>query len=359
MLALAASDETTEPLPESVSALQTATQSMRLVDVVDGVGDFSVAYHPDGSMVAVDRGPGQPGVVFIDPASGDVLGDVETPYTTWGLAFEPGGAELAVAYEGSSGAPAIGRFEMPGGHAAGAFSGPAGSYDQLSYHPDGRWVGAARQDDEGPERDIVVWSVDSPDAPISLGPGTSYAFLPGTASVAIAGGDEQGALAVVDIETGEVVGSIDIPDIEVDYGIAVDPTGHRLALVSFAAEQVVVVDLDRGEPVDTLDVVGPHSADFSDDGRWLAVGSLDNRVHLFDTEDFAKTLLAGSPTLLGRRGVCSGQRPAGVDQRRPTSVLGAGAGGSPHVGELRHVGPGGGALGRRRRVGGRGHAPES
>ena len=68
----------------------------------------------------------------------------------------------------------------------------------------------------GREREIVVWAVDSPDAPISLGPGTSYGFLPGTTSVVIAGGDDQGSLTVVDIETGDVVRSIETPDIEVD-----------------------------------------------------------------------------------------------------------------------------------------------
>ena len=60
MLALAAGDETSEPLPESVSALQAATQSMRLVDVVDGVGCGSLEYSPDGALVAVDRAEGQP-----------------------------------------------------------------------------------------------------------------------------------------------------------------------------------------------------------------------------------------------------------------------------------------------------------
>jgi WD40 repeat protein len=298
MLALAAGDETSEPLPESVSALQAATQSMRLVDTVDGIADSSVEYHPDGSMVAVDRGSGQPGVVLVDPANGDVLADVETPYTTWGLAFEPGGAELAVAYGGSPGKPAIGRFELPSGRAAGDFAGAAGSYEQLSYHPDGRWLGAVRRHGDPAETEILVWAVDSPAAPISLGPGTAYGFVPGTTSVAIAG-DEHGSLRVVDIETGDMVTPIEIPDIDVDAGMAIDPTGDRLALRSFETGQIVVLDLDRGEQVVTLHVTGAQSAEFSPDGRWLAVGSFDNRVHLFDTDDFAETILAGSPTLVG------------------------------------------------------------
>ena len=86
--------------------------------------------------------------------------------------------------------PAIGRFEVPSGRAAGGFSGPAGSYEQLSYHPDGRLARRGAADDDGLDSEIVVWAVDSPDAPISLGPGTAFGFLPGTTSVVIAGGDD-------------------------------------------------------------------------------------------------------------------------------------------------------------------------
>ena len=196
-----------------------------------------------------------------------------------------------------SGAPAIGRFEVPSGREAGAFSGPAGSYEQLSYHPDGRWLGAVRLDDDGLQREIIVWAVDSPDAPISLGPGTAYGFLPGTTTVAIASSDHQGSLSVVDLETGDVVSSIETPDIEV-IGMAVDPTGHRLALLG-TGERVVVLDLGGGEQVDFV-VTGFQSAEFSPDGRWLAIGSWDNLVHLFDTENFEESLLAGSPSQVTR-----------------------------------------------------------
>ncbi len=297
MLALAASEMTGEPLQEPVSALQAATQSVQLVDKVDGVAYANLDYAPDGSMVAVDRGEEQPGVVLIDPANGDVLTDIESQYGTWGLAFDPGGTELAVAYGGSPDAPAIGRFEVPSGRVAGAFSGPPGSYEQLAYHPDGRWVGAVRLDDDGLQQEIIVWAVDSPDVPISLGPGTAYGFLPGTTTVAIASSDHQGSLSVVDFETRDVVSSIETPDIEV-IGIAVDPTGHRLALLG-TGERVVVLDLGAGEQADFV-VTGFQSAEFSPDGKWLAIGSWDNLVHLFDTENFAESLLAGSPNQVNR-----------------------------------------------------------
>ena len=297
MLALAASDETSEPLPESVSALHSATQAMRLVDVVDGVGYGSLEYSPDGALVAVDRAEGQPGVVLIDPANGDVVAKVETRYPvgSQGVAFDPDGDEMAVAYTDSDGTPAVGRFAVASGRATGEFAGPAGTYGLLSYHPDGQWLGAVRLAGDPPEGEIVVWAVDSPGAPTSLGPGTAYGFVPGTTSVVIARREDQGSLAVVDIETGETLRSIGAPEIEVG-GIAVDPAANLIALLSTSPEQVVVLDLEGGEQVSAFGLVGWQSAEFSADGRWLAVGSFDNFVHLFDTEDFAETLLAGSPT---------------------------------------------------------------
>ncbi len=148
------------------------------------------------------------------------------------------------------------------------------------------------------ETEILVWAVDSPATPISLGPGTAYAFLPGTTSVAIAGGDEEGSLRVVDIETGDVARTIETDAKDV-AGMSADPT-DLLALMQRGSAEVVVLDVDRGEQVATFAVVGGQSAEFSPDGRWLAIGSFDNLVHLFDTEDFADTPLPGSPNLVAK-----------------------------------------------------------
>ena len=52
LLALAAMETTDEPLPEAVSALQQATQSMRVVTTVDGVLQTSFDQRPDGSLIA-------------------------------------------------------------------------------------------------------------------------------------------------------------------------------------------------------------------------------------------------------------------------------------------------------------------
>jgi DNA-binding SARP family transcriptional activator/WD40 repeat protein len=299
MLALAANETTDQPLQESVSALQAAIQPMRLLATVDGVASSSLEYHPDGTMVAVDRADSEPGVILIDPVNGEVLADVPTDHATGidGIAFDPGGAQMAVAHAGSSG-DAIRVFEVPSGRPVATFTGPAGTYEQVSYHPNGRWLGAVRKDDDGSEREIVVWAVDSPGAPISLQPGTAFGFLPGTMSMVIARSGDHAMLSVVNVETSDVVSSIETPDIVDVFWIAVDPTGHRLALLSVTGERVVIVDLDRGETVEDLVVTGWQSAEFSPDGRSLAIGSWDNLVHLFDTENFAESRLPGSPNLV-------------------------------------------------------------
>ena len=129
MLALAASDETSEPLPESVSALQAATQSMRLVDMVDGVGDASLAYSPDGSMVAVDRAEGASRLSSSSIRRTATCWprwrpDTHRAWTVWpSIRAAPSWPWPTRALDG---APAIGRFEVPSGRAAGGFSGPAG-----------------------------------------------------------------------------------------------------------------------------------------------------------------------------------------------------------------------------------------
>jgi len=48
-VAIAAAGTTDEPLPESIAALQTATQSMRIVNTVQGVADGSIDYAPTGA----------------------------------------------------------------------------------------------------------------------------------------------------------------------------------------------------------------------------------------------------------------------------------------------------------------------
>ena len=243
LLALAATEATDEPLPDAVSALQQAAQSVRTVATTDGVALDSFDQSADGLVIAVDRLDG-PGYVLIDPADGTVLEEVRTDHQQGhdGLSFAPAGDWLAVAFAArDDGGPAVQLFEVPGGGVVRSLVGPPAAYDFPSHDASGRWLGAIYTDrDEVSE--IVRWDVAAGGPPMSLGPATDFGFLPGTDSVLVLGREDTG-LAVLDIETGQVVREIETNS-EVEYHLmAVDATGDEVALTSLSADRVDVLDL--------------------------------------------------------------------------------------------------------------------
>ena len=101
LLGLAALERTDEPSAEVLSALHRATQSTRLTSRIDGVMSVSMDQSPDGSLLAVDR-LDRTGYVLIDTASGSDRRrrhDGLPRSADFGLAFDPTGSTLAVAYE--------------------------------------------------------------------------------------------------------------------------------------------------------------------------------------------------------------------------------------------------------------------
>ena len=207
LLALAASEQTDEPLPEAVSALQQATQSMRLVATTDGVMNVSFDQDPDGSLVAVDRSDGS-GYVLIDPTNGEIVEETATDLEIGelGVSFAPSGATLAVAYQNrpDDTVPAVQRFEVGGGRQVeDSLPGPAGSFHELEHDESGRWLAALHSDAEA-QRDVVLWDLDDPGQPRSLGPAIDFEFIPRRGSLVILGPDASG-LAVADLASGRVV----------------------------------------------------------------------------------------------------------------------------------------------------------
>ena len=200
---------------------------------------------------------------------------------------------------GSSGAPAIGRFEMPSGRAAGGFSGPAGSYEQLSYHPDGRWLGAVRSDDEGGDGRSSS-GPSTPRTPRSRsGPGrrtpsspapprwrspeaTSKVHSPSWTSRPVTWSGRSRR------PTSTSTGSPSIRPATAWRCVSAQEH-ESWSSISTAASRST---LRRGRRA--VGRVQPRR----DDG-WRSA-RLDNLVHLFDTENFAETLLAGSPSHVGR-----------------------------------------------------------
>jgi DNA-binding SARP family transcriptional activator/WD40 repeat protein len=306
LLALAAMETTDVPLPEAVSALQQATQSMRVVTTVDGVLQTSFDQRPDGTLIAVDRLDAT-GYVIIDPANGEIVEEVTTEHHPGddAISFAPSGTTLAVAYQGPQdeqtgaflphdGDPAVQRFEVPGGRVVGSLSGPAGSYHSPDHDASGRWLAAIHLGvDES--REIVVWDVAARGPPRSLGPGTWFDFLPGSDSVVLLGPRLTG-LAVVDLMTADIIRELETPDL-VDYQVVeIDPSGRLAALISPVGRRVDILDLTNGRVEATLEMPTPTALEFSPDGSVLAVGGNDNLVRLFDMGTFTEAgRLAGSP----------------------------------------------------------------
>ena len=190
MLALTAMHTTHTPLPEAVSALQTATQADRVVTTVDDVVDQAFAARVDGSLVVVDRTDAA-GFSFIDAGTGKVTNTIATsrPPGWHSLAFDPSGLVLGVGYQAAdppkaqpstteSDEPVVEQFDVPGGRSLGTLSGPPGSYESLAYSASGRWLAAVRH--IGDAYTVVAWDLATPGAPIVLGPGIDFRFLPGT-----------------------------------------------------------------------------------------------------------------------------------------------------------------------------------
>ena len=248
-------------------------------------------------MVAVDRRRTAPGVSSsIDPANGDVLADVDTPYPAgWnGLAFDPGGAELAVAYAGSGGDPAVGRFDVASGRAAGTYSGPAGSYEQLSYHPDGQMArGGTTQHRRTGDGDRCLGRrlrrrADLARAGDRVRIPTWYHL-----------GRDRGRRRRKDRSPSST--SRRVRWSGRSRSRRTSTTRSRSIRPASTWRRCRRTDRGRrrrsrepraGRPRRRL---RPRSAELSPDGQWLAISDSDNLVHLYDTENFAETLLAGSP----------------------------------------------------------------
>ena len=83
-------------------------------------------------------------------------------------------------------------------------------------------------------------------------------------------------LRVFDLATGEQIREIDTPA-GVQYNdIEIDRTGKLVALVSFLAGRVDVVELDTGEVRKTLSFRDPNFAQFSPDGTRVVTASRDS-----------------------------------------------------------------------------------
>jgi DNA-binding SARP family transcriptional activator/serine/threonine protein kinase/WD40 repeat protein len=292
LLGMAALERGDDPSAEVVSALHRATQSMRLRSAIPGVMAESLDQSPDGSLLAADRLDGT-GFVVIDTASGKTLADVTTEYPTSpsALAFDPTGSTLAVGYANveDESQPAVELFDVESRRSVASLSAPSGLYGFLQYAPSGRWLGGLRGPLDAGEWSAVVWDTSVGGTPKSFGSAADFELGSDSESVVVMNWSGEG-LRVFDLATGEQIREIDTPA-GVQYNdIEIDRTGKLVALVSFLAGRVDVVELDTGEVRKTLSFRDPNFAQFSPDGRMLAVAGNDSLIRLYDTGQFAEKM---------------------------------------------------------------------
>ena len=293
LLGLAAAERTNEPSAELLSALHRAAQSTVLTSRIDGVMNVSMDQSPDGSLLAVDRLDVN-GYRLIDTASGGTVADVATDYEISGLAFDPTGSTLAVAYGNpeDESVPAVEFFDVASSQPVRSLTGPAGYYCcSLQYDPTGRWLGMLLVD-ANERASAVVWDVTAGGSPKLFGP--AYDFELGRDGTSIVVGDGT-RLAVLDIATGEPIREIDTPPGVEYWDFEIDPTGKLAALVSTLARRVDVIDMETAEVRGTLELRDPLFAQFSPDGGVLAITAEDGLIRLYDTDDFVeRERLAGT-----------------------------------------------------------------
>ena len=297
LLGLAALERTDEPSAEVLSALHRATQSMRLTSRIDGVMNVSMDLSPDGSLFAVDR-LDRTGYMLIETASGRTIADVTTDYqlSLSGLAFDPTGSTLAVGYRNieDESAPAVELFDVASSRPVGSLSAPSGFYGFLDYDATGRWLGAVRAHPDSPEWVAVVWDLAAGGTPKPFGPAQGFELGGDSTSIVVLNWNGTG-LRVFDIATGQQIREIGTPAGVEYWDLEIDPTGKLAALYSFLGRRIDVIDMDTGEVRKTLEFRDPNFAQFSPDGRTLAVAGNDSLIRLYDTDDFAERVrLAGT-----------------------------------------------------------------
>jgi DNA-binding SARP family transcriptional activator/WD40 repeat protein len=296
------------PPPETLGALWSAHLEQRVLTRFEDLGQQAIAFDPTGGILAVDaaRSEGVPGIIILDWIEGTEVTRIELSGTepVLSVAYSPDGAFLAAArLGGSDGEALIDVFATDGWQHLHQFSGEPWAYSWVSFGDDGTILGLGW--DELDVGSLTTWDPRTgeqlshvPNVGLLAG-GVAHGyradFVAGTHHVPVGVSYEdtgENAVVVVDMDEGVVVETVDVE--LTPWAVAVAPDGSMLAASDYVEQSVIVLDSETGQviagPITHQD---PQALEWSPDGTRLAVSGNESDVTLIDVSTGEQEILSG------------------------------------------------------------------
>jgi WD40 repeat protein len=272
-----------EPSSEVVAALQRTVQESRLERVIDD-GSEAMAASPDGRRVATHAKDDRRTLRVYDLDSGEKLLERGLPFEVLSVAYSPDGSVIAVAFHPASGR-GVSLLDATTFEEVATTSGASPVY--LSFSDDGRYMTGMDTDDVS----TLIWDVEDDYAESrlegSMGP---PAFLAGSSVLVRSTGER---LEYVDPESLRVVDQIELPSAGYSF-VTSHPDGDLVAVANRGAGRIDIVSREQGRVVFSLGgFVSPEPMAFTADGGFLVAGGTSPTAIAVELDTKERTLLSG------------------------------------------------------------------